>query len=276
MKFRSRSAQAFVKARLRDSKVVLRILFLFSYEIVGVERVVVGSMKGLLRLRRGQTRADLLQSFYPALAVRIEGLVSVQSPGDKSRLVMCSREGLMEMNAMEEDWFELPDQGNGEWSWNTGNSYDFEMPIETTLSFRVDFPVFEDSMHEFDDWKREHSEQQQLAVVQEGRVQSNVDTKEADLQAQHQQSWCSDGSQNEADEQLAATPAVWYSQQQSSEREAERQKDEKCKNCVLRNLACGRKYYYTIGEMEDELSGEVRKVEMGEETWKLGNDTLNS
>ena len=31
----------------------------------------------------------------------------------------------MEMNAMEEDWFELPDQGNGEWSWNTANSYDF-------------------------------------------------------------------------------------------------------------------------------------------------------
>ena len=50
-----------------------------------------------------------------------------------------------------------------------------------------------------------------------GRVQASVDTKEADLQAQHQQSWCSDGSQNEADEQLVSTPAVWYPQQQSGQ-----------------------------------------------------------
>ena len=60
-------------------------------------------------------------------------------------------------------------------------------------------------------------------------------------------------------------------------REGERQKDEKDKNCVLRNLACGWKYYYTTGEDGRRTeSGEVRKVEMGEETWKLGNDTLNS
>lgn len=30
----------------------------------------------------------------------------------------------MEINAMEGDWFELPDQGSGEWSWDIGNSYD--------------------------------------------------------------------------------------------------------------------------------------------------------